>query len=110
MAASAARREQQHFHGDRQSEYRERIFGAIAAGVVQAIKAVRATILKHLPMGYGECIQYGMISYAVPELVRRIYGECGVGDIGGLRVQRGHKGENSTGRPFPGRALKVPSG
>lgn len=31
-----------------------------------AIAAVRETILKHLPKGYEECMQYGMISYVVP--------------------------------------------
>lgn len=32
----------------------------------QAIEAVRATILKNLPEGYEECMQYGMICYVVP--------------------------------------------
>jgi hypothetical protein len=32
----------------------------------QAIKAVRQIILKHLPKGYEECVQYGMIGYVVP--------------------------------------------
>ena len=30
------------------------------------IRAVREVILKHLPKGYQEIMQYGMISYAVP--------------------------------------------
>ena len=32
----------------------------------KAISAVREVILKNLPTGYVECIQYGMISYIVP--------------------------------------------
>jgi hypothetical protein len=32
----------------------------------QAIKIVRKVILKNLPKGYEETIQYGMISYVVP--------------------------------------------
>ena len=31
-----------------------------------AINTVRQTILSHLPEGYVECIQYGMIGYVVP--------------------------------------------
>lgn len=31
-----------------------------------AIEAVRATILKNLPKGFEECMQFGMISYVVP--------------------------------------------
>jgi hypothetical protein len=31
-----------------------------------AIEAVRATILAHLPAGYAEVMQYGMVSYVVP--------------------------------------------
>jgi hypothetical protein len=31
-----------------------------------AIQAVRKVILKHLPKGYEEILQYGMIGYAVP--------------------------------------------
>jgi hypothetical protein len=31
-----------------------------------AIQAVRKTILKHLPKGYEEVLQYGMIGYVVP--------------------------------------------
>jgi len=31
-----------------------------------AIQAVRAMILKNLPDGYEECMQYGMICYVVP--------------------------------------------
>lgn len=31
-----------------------------------AIEAVRATILEHLPDGYEETMQYGMITYVVP--------------------------------------------
>ncbi len=31
-----------------------------------AISAVRKVILDHLPKGYAECMQYGMIGYAVP--------------------------------------------
>jgi len=34
-----------------------------------AIEAVRATILKHLPKGYEEGMQYGMIGYFVPHSV-----------------------------------------
>jgi hypothetical protein len=34
-----------------------------------AISAVRKVILKNLPKGYAECIQYGMISYAVPHSI-----------------------------------------
>jgi len=30
------------------------------------ISAVRKVILEHLPEGYTECIQYGMIAYVVP--------------------------------------------
>lgn len=30
------------------------------------IEAVRKVILSHLPEGYAECIQYGMIAYVVP--------------------------------------------
>lgn len=32
----------------------------------QAVTALRALILEHLPAGYEECMQYGMISYVVP--------------------------------------------
>ena len=32
----------------------------------EALGAVRATILEHLPEGFEEGIQYGMISYAIP--------------------------------------------
>ncbi len=32
----------------------------------EAIKKVRQTILKHLPEGYEEAINYGMITYQVP--------------------------------------------
>ena len=32
----------------------------------EAISTVRATILKNLDSGYEECMQYGMICYAVP--------------------------------------------
>lgn len=32
----------------------------------QAISAVREVILKNLPKGYEECIQYGMLGYVVP--------------------------------------------
>ena len=32
----------------------------------KAIEEVRKTILKHLPKGYVEIMQYGMIGYAVP--------------------------------------------
>jgi hypothetical protein len=32
----------------------------------EALAAVRATILEHLPPGYEETMQYGMISYVVP--------------------------------------------
>jgi len=32
----------------------------------KAIEQVRATIRKHLPKGYEEIMQYGMIGYAVP--------------------------------------------
>lgn len=32
----------------------------------QALTALRAVILEHLPAGYEECMQYGMISYVVP--------------------------------------------
>jgi hypothetical protein len=31
-----------------------------------AIQAVRKVILEHLPEGYAECVQYGMIGYVVP--------------------------------------------
>jgi hypothetical protein len=31
-----------------------------------AVSAVRKVILDHLPKGYAECMQYGMISYVVP--------------------------------------------
>src|SRR5262245_39329359 len=31
-----------------------------------ALQAVRKTILKHLPEGYKEVLQYGMIGYVVP--------------------------------------------
>src|SRR5215475_1407276 len=33
------------------------------------IQAVRKVILKHLPEGYAECLQYGMIGYVVPHSV-----------------------------------------
>ena len=32
----------------------------------EAISAVRAVILKHLPLGYEETMQYGMIGYVIP--------------------------------------------
>lgn len=32
----------------------------------KAISEVRKVILKHLPEGYEECMQYGMIGYVVP--------------------------------------------
>jgi hypothetical protein len=32
----------------------------------QALTALRALILEHLPAGYEECMQYGMVSYVVP--------------------------------------------
>ncbi|MFM2137869.1 MAG: hypothetical protein RJA57_176 [Bacteroidota bacterium] len=32
----------------------------------QTISAIRSVILKHLPPGFQECIQYGMIAYVVP--------------------------------------------
>jgi hypothetical protein len=32
----------------------------------EAIEAVRAVILEHLPEGYEEQMQYGMLSYSVP--------------------------------------------
>src|SRR3989344_1849247 len=32
----------------------------------EAISAVRKVILKNLPRGYEECMQYGMISYVIP--------------------------------------------
>jgi hypothetical protein len=35
----------------------------------QAISVVRQTILKHLPKGYVEGMQYGMIGYAVPHSI-----------------------------------------
>ena len=34
-----------------------------------AISAVRQVILDHLPKGYAECMQYGMIGYAVPHSI-----------------------------------------
>jgi len=35
----------------------------------KAISAVRKVILEHLPKGYEETIQYGMISYVVPHSI-----------------------------------------
>jgi hypothetical protein len=39
---------------------------ALPADRRTAIGAIRKTILQHLPKGYEECMQYGMISYVVP--------------------------------------------
>jgi hypothetical protein len=33
------------------------------------INAVRKVILEHLPEGYAECLQYGMIGYVVPHSI-----------------------------------------
>lgn len=35
----------------------------------EAISAVRAVILAHLPKGYEECMSYGMIGYVVPHSI-----------------------------------------
>jgi uncharacterized protein YdhG (YjbR/CyaY superfamily) len=39
---------------------------ALPADRRATISAVRDVILAHLPEGYAECIQYGMIAYVVP--------------------------------------------
>ncbi|MGH8103775.1 MAG: DUF1801 domain-containing protein [bacterium] len=58
-----------------------------------AIEAVRGTILRNLPEGYEECMQYGMISYVVP---LKLYSAGYLGDkktplpFAGLASQKNH--------------------
>lgn len=41
----------------------------LAADRREVIEAVRATILKHLPAGFEEGMQYGMIGYFIPHTI-----------------------------------------
>lgn len=43
-----------------------RYLASLPADRRRAISAVRDVILEHLPEGYEECMQYGMIGYVVP--------------------------------------------
>jgi hypothetical protein len=44
----------------------EEYFAALSADRRDALSAVRETILRHLPKGFEEGMQYGMIGYYVP--------------------------------------------
>lgn len=57
------------------------------------LEAVRAVILKNLPKGYEERMQYGMIGYCVPHSIYPAGYHCDTSQplpFGGLASQKGH--------------------